>query len=297
MGGAASIAVVGVGAIGGVMAAALADAGHAPALCVRTSFGRLRRRLDGEVREYALPVHTDAATAAPVDWVLLCTKAHQIDGAAEWLRRLVAADTRVAVMQNGIDHAQRVRAFAPADRVVPCIIFLPSSVEAPGAVAQGRAGTVRVPDSAAGRALAELFAGQTAVSVDPASDYVSVAWAKLALNAVGGAICALAVRPLGAVAAPEVRVLATGLIEEIIAVGRAEGARFDDDFVERTFETFRGAIGRHWTSIAVDRRDGRRMEWRARNAVVGEIGRRHGIATPLNDAVTALLALADAPPA
>ena len=297
MGGTTTIAVLGVGAIGGVMAAALGDAGRVPALCVRTPFERLRRRLDGDVREYALPVLTDASAATPVDWVLLCTKAHQIDGAGEWLRRLVGSETCIAVMQNGIDHAERVSAFVPADRVVPCIIFLPSSLEAPGAVEQGRAGIVRVPDSDAGRALTELFAGQDAVAVEPAPDYVSVAWAKLALNAVGGAICALAVKPLGAVAAPEARVLAAGLIEEIIAVGRAEGARFDDDFVERTFETFEGAIGRHWTSIAVDRRDGRRMEWRARNAVVGEIGRRHGIATPLNDAVTALLALADAPSA
>ena len=35
------------------------------------------------------------------------------------------------------------------------------------------------------------------------------------------------------------------------------------------------------------------MEWDARNAVVGRIARRHGIATPLNDALTAVLALAD----
>jgi 2-dehydropantoate 2-reductase len=35
------------------------------------------------------------------------------------------------------------------------------------------------------------------------------------------------------------------------------------------------------------------MEWEARNAVVGRLGRRHGIATPLNDAITTLLRLAD----
>lgn len=294
MGGSASIAVVGVGAIGGAMAAALGDAGHTPALCVRRPFGGLTRRLAGDTRAYAFPLHTDSAELAPVDWVVLCTKAHQIDGAAGWLQRLVGPDTRIAVMQNGIDHADRVAAFAPAERVVPCIIFLPSRLDAPGRVEQGRAGTVRVPDSPAGHALAELFAGQDAVTIEPTPDYVSAAWSKLVLNAVGGAICALAIEPLGAVSAPEVRELATGLIEEIIEVGGAEGAHFDDGFLERTFETFSGPIGAHWTSMASDRRDGRRMEWRVRNAVVGEVGRRHGIATPLNDALTALLALIDA---
>lgn len=295
MGETASIAVVGVGAIGGAMAAALGDAGHAPMLCVRTPFDRLSRRLDGDVRDYDLPILTRPGDTAPVDWVLLSTKAHQIDGAAAWLQRLIGPKTRVAVMQNGINHALRVSDFAPAERVVPCIIFLPSRVEAPGNIEQGRSGTVRVPDSAASHALAELFAGQTAVTIEPTADYVSAEWTKLVLNAVGGAICALAIKPLGAVAAPEVRALATGLIDEIVRVGRAEGAHFEDDFAERTIETFRGTIASHWTSIAADRRDGRRMEWQVRNAVVGEVGRRHGIATPLNDAVTALLALTDTP--
>ena len=295
MGDTTSIAVVGVGAIGGAMAAALADAGHQPVLCVRTPIRGLSRSLDGETREYALPVVTEPTRLSAVDWLLLCTKAHQIDGAAPWLRQLVGPHTRVAVMQNGVEHAERVAAFVDAERAVPCIIFLPSRLEAPGIVEQGRAGTVRVPDSPAGRALAQLFAGQDAIRVEPSEDFVSVVWSKLVLNAVGGAICALTVKPLGAVAAPQVHELATGLIEEVMRVGVAEGASFPRDYVEKTIETFRGPIASHWTSMAADRRDGRPMEWEARNAVVGQIGRRHGIATPLNDALTSLLAVIDAP--
>jgi 2-dehydropantoate 2-reductase len=291
----ASIAVVGVGAIGGAMAAALGDAGHEPALCVRTPFQQLSRSLDGETRDYAHRVYTDADELSKMDWVLLCTKAHQIEGAAHWLGRLVGPDTCVAVMQNGIDHADRVSAYFDAARAVPCIVFLPSSVENPGAVKQARAGRVQVPESQAGRALAGLFRDQSAVRVEPTADFVSALWSKLVSNAVGGAICALALKPMSAVAAPEVRDLAIGLMEEIIRVGRAEGASFPADFIEKTIENCRGPIGEHWTSMAADRRDGRLMEWQARNAVVGKIGRRHGIPTPLNDALTALLVVADSP--
>jgi 2-dehydropantoate 2-reductase len=42
-----------------------------------------------------------------MDWILLCTKAHQIASAAHWLRHLIGPDTRVAVMQNGVDHIGR----------------------------------------------------------------------------------------------------------------------------------------------------------------------------------------------
>src|SRR5690606_1619331 len=45
------IAIIGSGAIGGVLAAAAADAGHDVTLCVRTPFERLLLENDGESRE------------------------------------------------------------------------------------------------------------------------------------------------------------------------------------------------------------------------------------------------------
>lgn len=278
------------------MAAALGDAGHAVRLCVRTPFERLARTLEGTTREYRHPVETRPEGRAPVDWVLLCTKAHQTEGAAVWLDALVGAATRVAVMQNGVDHAERVARWVPAERAVPCVMSLPVKADGPGKVSQLRSGLAQVPDTAAGRALAALFGGQGAVAFEPRADFTTAVWSKLVSNAVGGAICALAIKPLGAVAAPQVRALAIALAEEVMAVGRAEGAHFSEGHAERAVDHFAGPIGEHWTSIAADRRDARAMEWEARNAVVGRLGRRHGIATPLNDAMTALLALADAPP-
>lgn len=290
----ASIAVVGAGAIGGAMAAALGDAGHQPCLCVRTPFERLTRTLaDESTRSYAFPVHTSARNLAPVDWVLLCTKAHQIAPARDWLDRLVGPDTRIAVMQNGVDHLERVASWVPAERAVACIILLPAKLDAPGVVVQARAGVVQVPDTPAGHALAALFCDPHAVRIEPTADFVSAVWTKLVLNAVGGAVCSLAMQPLGALAAPQVHALVVGLMQEVMAVGRAEGASFEDDFVDKTIEYFRGPIATHWTSMAADRRDGRRMEWEIRNAVVGRIGRRHGVPTPLNDALTQMLALVD----
>ncbi|MBT3351273.1 MAG: hypothetical protein HOC91_16700 [Nitrospinaceae bacterium] len=34
----------------------------------------------------------------PVDWVFLATKAHQVEGAAGWLKPLCGPNTRVAVL-------------------------------------------------------------------------------------------------------------------------------------------------------------------------------------------------------
>ena len=83
--------------------------------------------------------------------------------------------------------------------------------------------------------------------------------------------------------------------EDVRDPHRGEAARLE---VPRAcYETFEAeplrAASDHWSSITVDRREGRPMEWEVRNAVIGRLGRAHGIETPMNDAITALLKAAD----
>ena len=289
-----SVAMVGVGAIGGAVAAALGDAGHSVTLCVRTPFEKLERELEGNVTAYDHRIVSDPNKAKAVDWLLVCTKAHQTESAAPWFARLMGKRTRAAVLQNGVNHEARLRPLIGENIIVPAIIMLPAVAIKPGRIRQGRPGSLTVPDGEPGRAFAKLFEHSKIVSVAVTEDFLSIAWSKLVHNAAGGAICALALRENGLIAEPAMRPLALALMREVMAVGRAEGAKLSDDLPDEIIQRHANELRDHWTSIAVDRREGRAMEWQARNAVVGEIGRRHGILTPLNDALTELLAAADA---
>lgn len=287
-----SIAVVGAGAVGGALAAALGDAGREVTLCDVVSFDSLTRQLDGQTTQYHHRLVTSPEGLAPVDWVLLCTKEYQICAAGDWLESLIGPKTVVGVMQNGVNHEERVSAYVDSSHVVPAIMLLPVEAISPGTIVQDRAGTIQVPDTPAGQAFAKLFPDDGAIVVDTVSDFVSAAWSKLAFNAVAGGIGALALGPLALLSEAPAARLAGGLLEEVVTVGTAEGAVFPDDFVERTLAMC-ATVPEHWESIAVDRRAGRRMEWQARNAVVGKTARLHGIETPLNDAISALLELID----
>ena len=91
--------------------------------CARRPLDRLTLdRPEGTV-EAALNCHTDPARAEPVDWVLLCTKTHHTEAAAPWLARLCTPQTRVAVLQNGIDHVARVAPLANGATVLPVIVY------------------------------------------------------------------------------------------------------------------------------------------------------------------------------
>jgi 2-dehydropantoate 2-reductase len=119
-----NIAVVGLGSIGGIIAGYLAKTGrHRVFACVRKPIAELT--LDGPDGTAKVPLDTlaDPAKAEPAEWVLLCTKTHQTEATAPWLAQLCASNTKVAVLQNGVDHVARVAPLVNGATVVPVIVY------------------------------------------------------------------------------------------------------------------------------------------------------------------------------
>src|SRR5690242_3223289 len=80
-----TVAVVGLGRVGGIAAAWLQHAGrHDVAVCARRPLAKLTLEYDGGAVDLPLRTLTNPADAQPVDWVLLCTKAHETASTAPW---------------------------------------------------------------------------------------------------------------------------------------------------------------------------------------------------------------------
>ncbi|HUQ03719.1 MAG TPA: 2-dehydropantoate 2-reductase [Kofleriaceae bacterium] len=289
------IAVVGVGAIGGVCAASLARAGREPICCVRTPFAELVLERGDDVQRFAPRVEILPARVAEVAWVLLATKAQQTEGAAGWLRALVDHETRVAVLQNGVEHVARVAPYVDPARVVPVVVACPATAVSPGRIVQRRAATFTVPDDAGGAAFAALFDG-TDVTVERTHDWPTAAWRKLCLNVTGGALAALAGVPLPDARHPRLRELAHMLAHECARVARAAGADVSDAFAADVAEQAVSAPTGGAPSTLTDRLHRRPLEVDARNGTVVRLGARHGIATPANTRAAALMARAHLDP-
>ena len=279
------IAVIGAGAIGGTLAAWLAQS-HEVTVCARSPLVDLEiERTDGTLR--ATPrILTDPAQADPVDWVLCATKTYDCDSAAAWLPGLMDAQTRLAVIQNGVEQSERFP-MVPRERTVPVIIDLPVERTAPGRIVQRRDGTIHVPDDAKGEAFVALFAG-TVIDAQTTPDFVTAAWRKLAINC-SGIVSAITLRPAEVANDEGAAEVMRGLVRECIAVGRAEGATLRDSLADKVVEWTRRAHPQSVNSLQADRMAGRRMEVEARNGVIVRLGEKHGIATPLNKALAALL--------
>lgn len=282
-----SIAIIGPGAIGGILAAWLAqDAANDVTVCARTPFAHLEVETPDAVIMAHPRVLTDPARATPVDWILITTKAYDAAGAAKWLPGLRGDHTRVVVLQNGVEHVERFTPYVPTKLLVPAVIDCPAERTAPGRMRQRGHSWIVVPDSVNGREFVSLWV-KTNFDVTT-GDFTTRAWAKLCINAPG-AISAILLKPTGVIQVEPIPDLVRAMVHECIAVGRAEGAILSDEIAEHVVDGMRAAFPDALNSLIADRLAGRPMEIDARNGAVVRFGKKHGIPTPMNDMAVALL--------
>jgi 2-dehydropantoate 2-reductase len=262
-------------------------------LCVRTPFDRLEVETpEGRIQADPL-ILTNPAEGSPVDWVLVATKTYDAASTALWLERLVGPATRVAILQNGVEHVARFARFVPTERIVPAVVDIPAERAAPGRIRQRRMGTIVVPRGIHGDAFVRLFA-RAPVDVTTTDDFATTAWTKLALNCAG-AVSALTLQPAGITWREDIADIQRAMVRECVAVGRAEGAALDDDLPDEVIAKYRAAPRDSVNSLHADRAAGRPMELDARNGVIMRLGAKHGIPTPVNAMIVALIkAAADA---
>ena len=288
------VVLIGPGAIGGAVAGALMSNGHEVAIAARTPFGELQvAHPDGEIAEPAWCVAEPDASLDPAA-VVVAVKAHQTADAAAWITAAASGGAPVYVLQNGVEQEATVRPFVAANTpILPTVVALPAQRSGPGRIVVGGRARLTVPVRPdAPDVLADLLTGSF-VEVRAVDDWPTHAWIKLMMNAAMGGVGTLTRRDNRVFADDEARELAVGLMEEVAAVGRAEGAEIDADLPQQMIDRVRAAAGGHASSIVVDRRNGQPTEWEVRNAAVGRIGRAHGIATPLNDLITTLIRLGE----
>lgn len=284
----ASITIIGPGAIGGTVAAWLAqDPVNQIGICARTPFERLNIDTPDGHLEATPGLFTSPREAGVVEWVLIATKTYDVAGTVAWLPNLVGPETRVAILQNGVEHVERFSPYVEPDRLVPVIVDLPAERKELGHIWQRGRGLLYVPDGDNGRDFTRLFA-HTTLTVTTTTDFRSRAWRKLALN-VTGAVSAVLLKSVDIKKHPETEEVYRQLIRECIAVGRAEGAILEDTLEDDIIMGSRKSAANSINSLHADRLAGRPMEIDARNGAVVRFGQKHGIATPVNQLMVTLL--------
>lgn len=284
----ARIAIVGVGAIGAVIAGLLQSVEeHELILCTR----RTLTRLSVETPEGNIHIQytnfTDHSQAEAVDWVVVATKTYDASGAGAWLERLCRQGAPVAVVQNGVEHRERFAPYVPAEQIVPVIIDCPAERRTPENVHQRGPAELFLQADERGRSFAALFQG-SAAQITLTADFLSAAWRKLCINSAGS-ISALLGKPSGVFRDEAIGEATLGVVRECAAVGRAVGAVLDEDLPEKVLAQYRKYPADSVNSLLADRLAGRPMETDARIGAIVRYGKQHNVPTPRNGLLLALL--------
>jgi 2-dehydropantoate 2-reductase len=303
------VAVVGAGAVGGYFGGMLARAGAHVTLIGRPSHVDVWTRdglaIDSIHFEERISVEasTDIAASADADLVLFSVKSHDTEETARQLSRHVGSDALIVSLQNGVDNVERIRAAAALDPIA-AVVYVASSMSAPGHVKHAGRGDLVIGDfpgrsgPARDAALARVAKWFETTGVPcRVSQHIDVdLWTKLIVNAALNAISAVAQVPYGrVVATPESRETVGRLVNECVAVARADGVSMPDvDFVEMVLR-FAEDNGHVYSSTARDLARGTRTEIDALNGFVVRRGASRGVPTPVNQSLVALVKLREGP--
>jgi 2-dehydropantoate 2-reductase len=288
-----SILLIGPGAIGATLTAWLCqDDRHLVTVAARTPFDSIETTTPNGIIRAKPRVITDPDQAQPVDWILVATKAYDSEAATSWFPKATGPRTRLAVIQNGVEHVQRFEAHFPRERIVPVMIDLPAERLAPGRTVQRGPAYLVVPHGDDGKAFLALFAHAN-FDAKQTDDFTTAVWKKLCLNSAG-APCAVLLATNGISHHAGIAELMRNIVRECVLVGRAEGAVLDDSVPDEIVVRIQRSPRESGNSMHADRVAGRPMEYDARNGVIVRLGRKHGIAAPMNALMVALLEAAQA---
>ncbi len=236
---------------------------------------------------FDLDASTELSSILEGSLIILTTKAYDIEEAVNEFRGLLKPDTTILVLQNGLGNEDLVQSLVgPEVDVVRGLASTGVEFLSPGRIEVKLVRETVLPKTATGEKIGRLFdlCGLEA----RLSERMDVEiWRKLTMNCVINPLTAVFRVPNTEIAVEGLREVRKGIVDECIRVAQKEGVRLEGDLEKEI--TMAAASYSNLSSMCQDIKKGRRTEIGFLNGKVCELGRRHGVATPVNDVLTSLI--------
>ena len=285
------IVILGAGAIGSVYGAKLSRqhdvtlvGGAAHVEAIQRSGLVMQGLLDETLR---LPAITRLDRIEPGTLILLTTKVNNNVAAVEPIVTLLPAGVTILCVQNGLYSEDLVKNLVK-DRalVLRAITQVGGILVRPGVVDHTVSGYTLIEQHEQSAAIASLL---SAAGLDGRviPDIKKEMWRKAIFNCVINPTTSLLGCEVGGIVDPQLNSLKRQIIDECVAVARADGVDFEEDFVALIDRVFAGA--RTIASMRQDLMKGRKTEIDHMNGAVALLGKTFGISCPVNTAMTTMI--------
>ena len=290
---------MGAGAVGCYYGAMLARAGHRVTLIGRPqhveAVQRAGLRLQSHTFDEAVRLEASTAPDAVCDaeLVLFSVKSNDTESAGKTIAPHLAADTAIVTLQNGVDNAERL-ANTLGREVTPAVVYVAVEMAGAGHVRHHGRGELVIGRGKRSDEIVAAFAA-AGVPVEISSNVAGALWAKLIVNSAYNALSAIAQLPYGKLVqgagVPEVM---REVVDECLAVARASGVQVPGDMHE-TVRRIAQTMPAQFSSTAQDLARRKKTEIEHLNGFVVRKGEAHGVPTPVNRVLLALVKLRENP--
>ena len=284
------VAIIGAGALGAAYGSILYEM-DPRCVCFIASGARYEKlKREGVVvngKRYAIAVDSPEE-ATPADLLIVAVKHHHLDQAIGEMKKAVGPATTILSVMNGIDSEERIGAVYGMDTVVYGLTLGIDAVREGSRVNytnQGRIffGEAKNPDMTDRvRRIHELFDRAGIAHVIP-PDMIRSLWFKYMVNVGANQASAVLRANYGALrSSPEARDLMDSAMREVIAIAGAIKVDLSEKDIGEWYKVLEGLNPEGKTSMFQDVEAGRKTEVEMFAGTVIELGKRYGVATPVN---------------
>ena len=253
------------------------------------------------IEKIRLQTSTEVTAVKNADLILVCVKSTDSESVAQDIAPHLLTHAVIVSLQNGVENAMLIARYVK-NAVIPAVVYVASEITVPGYVKHhgrgdvviGAMSSLRPPHSHQTLTdIAELFASAQ-IAVRISDNVMRELWSKLMINCAFNAISGLSQLTYGKLAERDsIRSTQTDVVKEVIAVAKADGVVLSEPDALHTVANLATAMAGQKSSTAQDMARHKISEIDHLNGFIVRRGYAHGIATPVNQALYALVKLVE----
>jgi len=298
------IAIIGSGGVGGYFGARLAASGQDVTFVARGAHLEAMQKNGlkifsalGDVHLPEVKATSDTGIIGPVDVVMIAVKLWATEEAAAAAKPMIGPNTVAVSFQNGVVAVDTLLPILGKEHVMGGVANIAALIEEPGVIRHNGTmanlffGELDGKPSARSQAL-QVACKIANVQAEDISDINRAIWEKFVRLVTLSALTSLTRMPIGPLRAdPDTRALMQQVMEEVVAIGKAKGVKFDADLVADQMTRVETYPANMVASMCGDLRRGNRLELPWLSGMVAKFGKELGVPTPANQFVYAALKL------
>jgi len=293
-----NVAILGAGAMGAYFASTFFDTpGFSTVVIARGErLERLKNRgLIVNGKPYAIPVINPDEAASPVGLLIVALKDQHLEEAVRGLDSLIGDSTTIISVMNGLESEEYIGSIYGMDKVLYAISVAIDAVREGNEVIFTKPGKHYFGEATNTRLSRRVLRVQEAfdragIAYETPEDMIRMLWWKFMVNVGMNQTSAVMRAPYGIFqTSPEARGLMEALMREVIALTEVMQVDLTSRDIEEWYSFLKVLSPQGKTSMLQDIEAGRKTEVEIFGGKVVELGRVHGVPTPVNQTVLRII--------